>query len=186
MEEKISALMDGELGADDAASAIARFRKADELREQWAVYHLISDVLAQPEVLPVDVTLRVNARLATEPTVLAPRPSSSSSGRHKPIAFAAAASIAAMAVAGWMSVHTTPPVDRLQANLADNRPSPAVPLPAIPAASVSTPPPIPASVPAQINDYLMAHREFSPGAAMHGMAPSYIRTVAESRQNFAR
>jgi len=184
MEEKISALMDGELDADDAASAIAQFKKADELREQWAVYHLISDILAQPEVMPVDVTQRVNARLATEPTVLAPRPSPSS--KHKPIAFAAAASIAAMAVAGWMSVHTTPPADRLQANLADNRPSPAVPLPAIHAASVSTPPPIPASAPAQINDYLMAHREFSPGAAMHGMAPSYIRTVAESRQNFAR
>src|SRR5512146_782275 len=107
MEDKISALMDGELDADDAASMIARFRKTDELREQWAVYHLISDVLAQPEVIPVDVTHRVNARLAMEPTVLAPR----RSARPKPIAFAAAASIAAMAVAGWMSLHTTQPAD---------------------------------------------------------------------------
>ena len=77
MKEKISALMDGELDADDAASVIAQFRKTDELREQWAVYHLISDVLAQPEAMPIDVTQRVNARLATEPTVLAPRPSAS-------------------------------------------------------------------------------------------------------------
>ena len=174
--------MDSELNADDAASIIARFRKTDELREQWAVYHLISDVLAQPEVIPVDVTRRVNARLAMEPTVLAPRPSA----RHKPIAFAAAASIAAMAVAGWMSLHTTQPADRLQANLADNRPSPATPSSAIPTASVSAPPSIPASAPTQINDDLMAHREFSPGAAMHGMAPSYVRTVAESHQNLAR
>jgi sigma-E factor negative regulatory protein RseA len=184
MEEKISALMDGELDADDATSAIAQFRKTDELREQWAVYHLISDVLTQPEMIPIDVTQRVNARLATEPTVLAPRTSGTST-RHRPIAFAAAASITAMAVAAWMSLHTQP-ADRLQANLADNRPSATAPLPAMPAASVSTPPSVPASAPAQINDYLMAHREFSPGAAMHGMAPAYIRTVADSRQNFAR
>ncbi len=184
MEEKISALMDGELDANEAASTIARFKKTDELREQWAVYHLISDILAQQETIPADVTRRVNARLATEPTVLAPRPSPSA--RHKPIAFAAAASITAMAVAAWMSLHTTQPVDRLQANLASNSPSPVTPPPAIPAASVSSPSSIPASAPAQINDYLMAHREFSPGTAMHGMAPSYVRTVAGSRQNFAR
>lgn len=174
--------MDGELDADDAAGTIARFKKTDELRDQWAVYHLISDILAQPEGTHVDVTRRVSARLAAEPTVLAPRPSA----KHKPVAFAAAASIAAMAVAGWMSLHTTQPTDRLQANLADNRPSPAATVPVTTTASVSAAPSVPNSAPAQINDYLMAHREFSPGAAMHGMAPSYIRTVAESRQNFAR
>lgn len=184
MEDKISALMDGELDADEATSTIARFKKTDELREQWAVYHLISDVLAQPEMIPADVAHRVSARLATEPTVLAPHPSPSASARHKPIAFAAAASVTAMAVAAWMSLHTTQPVDRLQANLADNRPSPVAQSPAIPVTSVSPPPS--ASAPAQINDYLMAHREFSPGTAMHGMAPSYVRTVAGSRQNFAR
>jgi sigma-E factor negative regulatory protein RseA len=182
MKEKISALMEGELDADDAASAIAQFRKTDELREQWVVYHMISDVLAQPEIISVDVSQRVNARLAAEPTVLAPR-ASATSAKHRPVAFAAAASITAMAVAAWMSLQTQP-ADRLQANLADNRPSPTAPLPAVPAAS--TPPSVPVSAPAQINDYLMAHREFSPGAAMHGMAPSYVRTVAESRQNFAR
>lgn len=184
MKEKISALMDGELDADDAASAIAQFRKTDELREQWTVYHLISDVLTQPETIPIDVTQRVNARLAAEPTVLAPR-TSGISPKHRPIAFAAAASITAVAVAAWMSLHTQPG-DRLQANVADNRPSPTAPLSALPAAPASTPPSVPVSAPAQINDYLMAHREFSPGAAMHGMAPSYIHTVAESRQNFAR
>ncbi len=182
MEEKISALMDGELGSDDAAGILARFSKTDELREQWAAYHLISDALSQPEVAHIDVATRVRVRLAAEPTVLAPRRPE----KHRPIAFAAAASIAAMAVAGWMSVHTTQPIDLSQTNLADNRPAPTPPLSVLPAASVSATSQTPASAPPRMNDYLMAHREFSPGATMHGMAPSYVRTVAEPRQNFAR
>jgi hypothetical protein len=35
----------------------------------------------------------------------------------------------------------------------------------------------PASVDSDVNDYLMAHQEYSPTAAMHGVA-SYVRTVS--------
>ena len=73
MQEKISALMDGELDAEDAASVIAQFRKTDGLREQWAVYHLISDILGQSEARPFDVSQRVSARLATEPLTVRSR-----------------------------------------------------------------------------------------------------------------
>ena len=186
MKEKISALMDGELDADDAASAIAQFRKTDELREQWAVYHLISDVLAQPETIPVDVTQRVNARLGhrSQPCWLPVLPVLAKHKAHR----VRRGRIDNGSGCGGMDescIHRSLRIDYRQI-WRDNRPSPTAPLSAIPAVSVSTPPSVPASAPAQINDYLMAHREFSPGAAMHGMAPSYIRTVAESRQNFAR
>jgi sigma-E factor negative regulatory protein RseA len=185
MTEKISALMDGELDSDDAADILAGLKKTDELREQWVAYHLVSDALSQPEVMRIDVSSRVRARLAAEPTVLAPQVSRGTA-RHKPVAFAAAASIAAMAVAGWMSLHTTPPADLSRANLANNRTVPVTSLSEPPVTSVAATPHTPASAPPRMNDYLMAHREFSPGAGMHGTPPPYVRTVAEPRQSFAR
>ncbi|HET7062433.1 MAG TPA: sigma-E factor negative regulatory protein [Nitrosospira sp.] len=182
MKEKLSALMDGELDSDDTAGILAGLKQTDELREQWAAYHLISDTLSQPEVMRIDISNRVMARLAAEPTALAPR----ATARHRPVAFAAAASIAALAVAGWMSLHTTPPLALPQANLADNGTPPATSLTALPATPVAGVPYAPVSAPERMNDYLMAHREFSPGAGMHGAPPPYVRTVSEPRQNFAR
>ena len=177
MKNEISALMDGELDTEDAAGIIAQLRKTDELSDTWAVYHLISDALGQSEARPADISRRVSARLATEPTVLAPRPLI----RRKNKVFAVAASITAAAVIGWMNVQTT---DRLPVNLAANKAIPqsipAIALQTIPAISVSAP------APAQINDYLLAHRQFAPSTAMHGVAPYMTRAVAESRENPAR
>jgi sigma-E factor negative regulatory protein RseA len=185
MKEKISALMDGELDSDDTADILAGLKKTDELREQWTAYHLISDTLSQPEVMRIDVSNRVMARLAAEPVTLAPL-APRATARHRPVAFAAAASIAALAVAGWMSLHTTPPVALPQANLADNQTPRATSLSALPATPAAGAPYTPVSAPERMNDYLMAHREFSPGAGMHGTPPPYVRTVSEPRQNFAR
>ena len=178
MQEKISALMDGELGEEDATSLIRKFEATNGLREQWAVYHLISDVLEHSEARPIDVSRRVSARLAAEPpvqgvTVLRSR------AKRKPVAYAAAASIAAVFAAGWMSLQTTQGPHQQQ-NLANAGPAPVNALPVIAVAS-----PVSASAPVQINDYLLAHREFSPSTAMHGVAP-YTRTVSESREHFGR
>jgi sigma-E factor negative regulatory protein RseA len=177
MKNEISALMDGELDEEDAAGIIAQLRKTDELSDTWAIYHLISDTLGQPEARPADISRRVSARLATEPTVLAPRPLT----RRKSRVFAVAASITAAAVIGWMNVQTTdrPPVS-LAANETPPQSTPAIALQTIPAISVSAP------ASAQINDYLLAHRQFSPSTAMHGAAPYMTRVVAESRENSAR
>jgi sigma-E factor negative regulatory protein RseA len=175
-------LMDGELDSEDTAGILAGLKKTDELRERWAAYHLISDTLSQPEFMRIDISSRVRARLAEEPTVLAPR----KSVRPRPVAFAAAASVAAVAVAGWMILQTAQPVHLPQANLADNRAAPAPTLSALPSAPASSPSYTPASAPARMNDYLMAHREFSPGAGMKGLPPSYVRTVAEPHQNLSR
>jgi sigma-E factor negative regulatory protein RseA len=181
MKNEISALMDGELDPEAAAAVIAQLKKADELRDEWTVYHLISDALGQTEAMPADITRRVRARLAAEPTVLAPRPAI----RHKTKVFAAAASVAAVAMIGLMNLQTP---DRLTENhLAEDRSAPAA---ANPATNTAALPAAPAVVsvsaslpdPAQINDYLLAHRQFSPSTAMHGTAP-YVLTVAESREN---
>ncbi len=181
MKEKISALMDGELDPDATADVIAQLKKTDGLRGEWAVYHLISDALGQSEAMPTDITRRVNARLATEPTVLSPRPPI----RHKTRVFAAAASVAAVAALGWMSLQNP---DRLTENLADNKSTPSATDTPTNTATLQTIPTVVSvstSAPAQINDYLLAHGQFSPSAAMHGVAP-YMRTVAETRENAAR
>jgi sigma-E factor negative regulatory protein RseA len=182
MQEKISALMDGELDAEDASVLIEQFRNTEELREQWVAYHLISDTLGQSEVRPFDIARRVNARLASEPVLSAAPavPIHRLRTKRRPVAYAAAASIAAVVVGGWMSLQTTQAPHPLQQNVADNKPAPVTAYPAIPATASMT-----ASAPAQINDYLLAHRGFSPNIAMQGVAP-YMRTAAESRENLGR
>jgi sigma-E factor negative regulatory protein RseA len=185
MQEKISALMDGELDADDASAVIEQFRNTEELRERWVAYHLISDALGQSEIKPLDITRRVNARLMAEPTVstvssatlLHPAP------KRRPTAYAAAASIAAAMVGGWIILQTTQESDLLRQNLADNRTSPSTSATTV--APVATYPVIPAkasiaaSESAQINDYLLAHRQFSPSTTIQGAVP-FMRTSAES------
>ncbi|HEV7928856.1 MAG TPA: hypothetical protein VGP12_01850, partial [Nitrosospira sp.] len=138
----------------------------------------------------IDVSQRVSARLAAEPltpaipgvTILRPK------AKRKPVAYAAAASIAAVFAAGWMSLQTTQ-APHQQLNLADAGPAPANlaaanPVPVLAVASPAASPAA-AAAPVRINDYLLAHREFSPSTAMHGVAP-YTRTVAQSREHFGR
>lgn len=164
MKTKLSALMDGELDAAEATETIAQLRKTDELRGEWATYHLIGDALRQSIAMP-DIAQRVSEKLATEPTVLAPRfhlPQ-----KAKVFALSAAASLAAVVVVGWISFQT---IDQSQQNLAAaNKTSPHV-------IAVTTSVP----APARMNDYLLAHQEFSPSTAMQGVAP-YVRTVADAQ-----
>ncbi|HEX7235292.1 MAG TPA: hypothetical protein VF243_08480, partial [Nitrosospira sp.] len=104
--------------------------------------------------------------------------------RHRMKAYAIAASITAAAVVGWMNLQVTEQPAQL---MTDNSPAPAqsqaqvatTALPPIPVTSVS------ASAPIHIDDYLLAHRAFSPGTAMPGAVP-YVRAVAESREISAR
>jgi sigma-E factor negative regulatory protein RseA len=183
MEDKISALMDGELDTEDAANMVAQFGKTDQFRNEWAIYHMISDVMGQSGKttgpMPADISRRVSTRLASEPTVLAPR----SVPRHRMKAYAIAASITAAAVVGWMNLQVTEQPAQLVADNSSAAPVPAqavaTGLPPIPVASVS------ASAPIHIDDYLLAHRAFSPGTGMAGAVP-YVRTVAESREISAR
>ncbi|MEK6707924.1 MAG: sigma-E factor negative regulatory protein [Pseudomonadota bacterium] len=178
MKSKISALMDGELDSEDVAGTITQLKKTDELRDEWATYHLIGDALRQ-STASIDIAQRVSTRLAAEPTILAPP--SPMEHKFKVFALSAAASVAAVAVVGWMSLQN---MDRPQENLASNKP---VLQPALQTTPVAISIPVAGSVPApaQINDYLLAHREFSATPAMHGITP-YIRTVTESRESSAR
>jgi sigma-E factor negative regulatory protein RseA len=51
--------------------------------------------------------------------------------------------------------------------------------------AVTLPQPVPASSQRRVNEYLMAHQEFSPSTALQGVAP-YVRTVSAPRDGSPR
>lgn len=179
MKNKISALMDGELDNVDIADTITQIKKTEELRNEWATYHLIGDTLRQSVVVPIDIASHVSKRLAAEPTVLTSRTLTEHKGRVFTLAVAASV-MTVVAAAVWISMQTTdlplePITDKsvLQAAVQVE--------PTVITAVITAPVPSPA----QINDYLLAHWKFSPRTAMHGAAP-YIRTVADSDERSTR
>ena len=158
MKQEISVLMDGELFEDEAENLLNRIERGSDVHRDWEIYHLIGDVLRQPDHIHSDLSARVRERMRDEPTVLAPR-------RHavkqkiRTFALSAAASLSAVGVVAWMSLQISPQV----------APKMAMQQNAVRPANVQ--------IQQKANDYLMAHQEFSPSTDMNGGA-SYIRTVS--------
>ena len=161
--EKTSALMDSELDARQAQSEIARLEQDPQARSNWETYHLIGDVMRGNRMAGGGIARKVSEQLAREPTVLAPQRSRPS--RTTAYALSAAASVSAVALVGWMALNSSPREEQIAA----------------PSAPTSAPQSAPqlASVPydGKMNDYLIAHQEFS--ANTSGLA-GYIRTIAAS------
>src|SRR5919204_1296394 len=107
MKEKISALMDGELEGTAAHEALELLRRDAHAAETWRLYHVVSDAMHAHRALSDGFTARVSARLAAEPTVLAP---SGLPGRTpvQRFALALAASVAAVALVGWLAFAPQP------------------------------------------------------------------------------
>lgn len=170
MKERLSALMDEELGGAESEACLERLGEDQALRDAWGVYHLIGDALRGHAGQGLSPSFA--ERLAAEPTVLAPPRAQQSAQRNTWYALSAAASVAAVALVGWMALPLFDP----PAQIASSQPAPAVTVVALPALP-------PAAVPeAQgVNDYLLAHQRYSPSSVMGGMAP-YVRTVSEARE----
>lgn len=164
MKEQVSALMDGELADRESDSCVARIRVDAELRaETWDLYHLIGDSL-RGHIAPAVVD-RVRAKLAAEPTIVAPARRASRRGAW--YALSAAASVGAVGLVGWMAL----PLFDLQPGQTD-----AVRV--VAATSPAAPPPATVPIAHGVGDYLLAHQRFSPSSQIGGIAP-YARTVAE-------
>jgi sigma-E factor negative regulatory protein RseA len=164
MKERLSALMDDQGDPAECGRCLDGMRVDIELRETWAVYHLIGDVLRGTDapVLPDSFA----ERLAKEPTVVAPQQRSAPDAGRTQMRYAwpIAAAIAAVAFVAWVSLPQMQPAPVLQAQ------STAV----APIAAAQVVP-----VAQDVGDYLLAHQRFSPSSAMSGVAP-YVRTVSES------
>jgi sigma-E factor negative regulatory protein RseA len=161
MKQEISALMDGELFEDEADHLLDQLKRDPKARKNWAAYHLIGDVLRQPEHIHCDLSARVRERMQTEPTVFVPR-GHAVKQRIRAFALSAAASLAAVGVVAWMSLQVG---SEVVPQMAMQQPSAILPA----SARIQT----------KSNDYLMAHQEFSPGTDMSGGA-NYIRTISYS------
>jgi sigma-E factor negative regulatory protein RseA len=157
MKQEISVLMDGELFEDEAEFLLNRLERGSDVRRDWEIYHLIGDVLRQPDHIHSDISARVRERMQDEPTVLVPR-GHGVKQKMRTFALSAAASLSALGVVAWMSMQISPEATPKMARQNAVRP-----------ANVQIQP--------KANDYLMAHQEFSPSTDMNGGA-SYIRTVS--------
>jgi sigma-E factor negative regulatory protein RseA len=158
MKQDISALMDGELFEDEADSLLGQNKSDSTVRKNWAVYHLIGDVLRQPEHIHSDLSAKVRERLRDEPTILAPRIRAVKQ-KMRTFALSAAASLSAVGVVAWMSLQISPEV---------------APQMAMQQTALR---PVSMQVQANSNDYLIAHQEFSPSVDMN-VSASFIRTVS--------
>ena len=158
MREWISVLMDGESHPEEARITLNKLKNEPECREDWATYHLIGDALRGMPYLPVDIHVKLDKRLADEPTILAPR------RRAKPlwVALSAAASVAAIALVGWVALKNTTELPLGTSQLASRQVTPLAQLDNL-------------AMRAGVREYLIAHQEFSPSTAMQGVAP-YVRT----------
>jgi len=162
MKQHISELMDGELLEEEAEALLDKLKRNSEAQQEWHTYHLISDVLRQPGHTNIDISIALRERLQAEPTVLAPSRRAGQNARW--FALSAAASVLALTLVAWMSVQV------------GSHPESQMALQQQPSTFR------PASFPANrgLDEYLMAHQEFSPSTDVQGTA-SYIRTVAENR-----
>lgn len=167
MKSKISQLMDGELAAPEAASPLAALREDGEAREAWRTYHLISDALRDTRLLSRGFAVRVSARLAEEPTVLAPTVQpDAAGGRVRGFLLPAGAAAAAAALVGWLAFA---PQETQRA------PAPVAQAPQVKPAASKEPARVPPPVAA--DDYLLAHQSYSPRNLLPTVAP-YVRTVS--------
>jgi sigma-E factor negative regulatory protein RseA len=157
MGEEISRLMDGELDDTQVDMACGQLKRPDAMAA-WVCYHVIGDALRGTGEIAPGFSRRFAARLAAEPTVLAPRPLPT---RPQAYAWAAAAGVAAVALVGWVafgSLQTEPGAMAKAGEAATIRPTQVVAR----------------TVPA---DYLLAHQEYSPTTQIQGIGP-YLRSVA--------
>jgi len=167
---RISQWMDGELSGHETRELLTRVKQDAELHHSWGVFHLIGDVMRGERALSQDFEQRVAARLAGEPAVLVPRHPLVS--RFSTYALSAAASVSAVALVAWLAFFNNPLAPQPDLAQAPSNP----PAAAVPSEQM-------ASVPSdgKMNEYLIAHQEFSPSTDIQGLAP-YIRGVSSSHQ----
>ena len=164
MKTKISELMDGELGTREAAGPLEALRAEGEARDTWRSYHLIGDAMRDTRMLSAGFASRVSARLAQEPTVMAPGRLAALPQRPRWQFLSAAASVAAVALVGWVAFGPQddgPQIAQVAPNAAQT----------VPVVAVQVAPP------ASANDYLYAHQGLSPRNSLQGVAP-YVRMVS--------
>lgn len=197
-EERLSALVDGELDAGEVQEACAKWRDDASMRSTWHAYQLIGDVLRSDELASqpgrdAQFLAGLRERLAQEPVVLAPEsvvpavPDRAPS-RHKVWVSSVAVAAGFVAVIGVLAVtqFSSAPTDALLAREAT--PLVGSGLQVVSASGVSAAPVLPEEPQAVVLDgrlirdarldqYLAAHKKFG-GSSAPGVPSGFLRSAA--------
>lgn len=165
MNEKLSALMDGELDHDQARTVIKSLGSDAVSRDRWDLYHVIGESLRGDYVANAGPhkgsTGAIFAALTLEPTVLAPLRIKPPVEKRTRIALAMAASVITISAVGVVAMKQqsgqVAPVQLVQ----QVAPRP-VAVSKVPLSSAEV----------RVNDYLVVHRQFSNPGAFHPAALS--------------
>jgi sigma-E factor negative regulatory protein RseA len=150
---EVSALFDGELEPHEVRPVLRATVEDEVLRARWQTYALIGDQLrGEPSGAP-DLAASVMACLAEEPVVLAPRRLQQPVHRHPLLALAA--SVAGVAVVGWLALADRAGSDTAEARLTAASPGPTLAAAVQPAKSQAV-----AAIPLRgdLSEYLVAHQ----------------------------
>jgi len=184
-DERVSALMDGEIDGSDIDRALSDLKQDAELSARWNRYHLVSDSLHNDLASQVDPQLadRISEQIAAEPIY-----TSADHWGKKPSpawlkqagGLAIAASVTAVAILGTQALYQ----DEIGSNpaIADAGPPGAASTSASPRklpenfelAAYRQPPSSPLP-PARFNQLLLNHQELQAGSTLPGRTLPYIR-----------
>lgn len=174
---ELSALFDGELEEHEVRAAVTAALDEDDLRDSWQLYALIGDGLRGDCPDAPDLAASVMAHVREEPVVLAPRNLRTQRRTHP--MYALAASLAGVAVVGWLALAGNP-----RAPAADGAGSTLAA--ASPAPSIAKVEPVAVGKPADsqplrgdMSEYLLAH-QLQAGTPHPAASTRQIRTVAMS------
>lgn len=168
----ISALMDGELDATNLEGALSALQEEGEALAAWRTYHLIGDALQGRTLLGSGCSARVSTRLVGEPVLVARLPADLVAAQRPKwfVPSALAASIAAVALVGWMALAPRPASVEVAKTPAGEQ---------APVAATNSKPVVLVRQPLTdaARDYLIAHQAYSPRNSLQGVAP-YVRSVS--------
>lgn len=142
----LSALADGELDHQETLRMLETLSHGADWRARWQSYHIIGDCLRDIPPLKSDLATRISLLLADEPTILAPRRSLMTR-----FGVPAAASLAAVILVAWGAVNL---MQNGTAPFAGNQ------------LAATSPGQLSSKARDDMNDYVAAHRDFSPGAML--------------------
>lgn len=179
--ETASGLMDGEISANDA-DVIKKISTDDELKQKWQRYHLVRDSLNGnlPEQINVNLHEEISTSIASEPTILAPKPKQTPA-YIKPVAgLAIAASVTVAVLLGVQNFqNTNSPVNNIDTIAQQSFNNTLSPTPQF--ASFSNETTQIETVERQqaeerLNRYLMNYNELKAHGSVRGMPP-YVRMI---------
>ena len=167
MNEKLSALMDGELDQEQARTVIKSLGSDDLSRQHWDLYHVIGEALRGDDTGRAGSgaashqrsTDAIFAALAAEPTVLAPLMIKRMVEKRTRIALAMAASVITISAIGVVAVQQQNGQVATVQLVQQVAPQP-----------VALSKLAPHATEVRVNDYLVVHRQFSNPAAFQPAA----------------